>query len=360
MSHALCLKLADWPVWDQQLWAEAQTPAGFLEARKPASQWSVERRRIVEVAYGYWLSWLLRHAQLVPELHPGERATPELIARFVAELRARVAPQTVSMMLGALQRMLVILAPHMDWSWLGRLYAHAKATAKPQRPRTAHAAPPEQLFELGLQLMASPCQSPRVSPHHPATRYRDGLMIATLISCPVRLSNLEQIEIGRHLLFEDDHYWLCFPGEETKTGEPFAGDLPRSLTPWIERYLSVHRPLLLARGKGAPTRRLWVDAWGRSMTAKAIRTQIKLHTRRAFGRHVWPHLFRHCAVTGLVDLAPEQIAIAPDLLGHASLQTTQKHYILARGTRAHQAVQRSLSEARQEARRRLGKGNDRP
>ena len=32
---------------------------------------------------------------------------------------------------------------------------------------------------------------------------------------------------------------------------------------------------------------------------------------------------------GLVDSAPQDIAIAPDLLGHASLQTTQKHYILA-------------------------------
>ena len=45
---------------------------------------------------------------------------------------------------------------------------------------------------------------------------------------------------------------------------------------------------------------------------------------------------------------------APDLLGHASLQTTQKHYILARGTRAHQAVQKSISDARHEARQRLG------
>jgi hypothetical protein len=51
------------------------------------------------------------------------------------------------------------------WSldWLRRLYAHAKATAKPQRPRTAHAVPPEKLFELGLQLMSSPCPSRRAS-----------------------------------------------------------------------------------------------------------------------------------------------------------------------------------------------------
>jgi integrase len=58
-------------------------------------------------------------------------------------------------------------------------------------------------------------------------------------------------------------------------------------------------------------------------------------------------------------MAPEDIAIAPDLLGHSSLQTTQKYYILARGTRAHEAVQNSLSDARQEARKRVGNGRGR-
>jgi integrase/recombinase XerD len=107
-----------------------------------------------------------------------------------------------------------------------------------------------------------------------------------------------------------------------------------------------------------------VEQCGKPMTQHAIPDQINKRARRAFGRNVWPHLFRHCAVTGLVDRAPEQIAIAPDLLGHASLQTTQKHYILARGTRAHQAVQTCLSEAQEARKRHLGtesgrSGNDR-
>ena len=40
-------------------------------------------------------------------------------------------------------------------------------------------------------------------------------------------------------------------------------------------------------------------------------------------------------MTELVDFAPDEIAIAPDLLGHADLETTRKHYIKAQGmTRA--------------------------
>jgi integrase/recombinase XerD len=301
----------------------------------------------------------VRHGHLVADVDPGERASEDLILQYVTDLRARVAPYSVSMMVCALLRMLQVLAPHKDWGWLRRLYAHAKTTAKPGRQRMAHAVAPEQLFELGLQLMSGPCQSRRGEAYHRSTQYRDGLMIALLISCPVRISNLESIEIGRHLLFDNDHFWLSFPANEVKTGEPFMGDLPPSLTPWIESYLNIHRPALLARGQDPATQRLWVDRWGQPMTEGPIREQIKKRTRRAFGRHVWPHLFRHCAVTGLVDMAPEQIAIAPDLLGHASLQTTQKHYVLARGTRANQAVQQSLSEARQEARRRLREGNNR-
>ena len=40
-------------------------------------------------------------------------------------------------------------------------------------------------------------------------------------------------------------------------------------------------------------------------------------------------------MTELVDCAPEEIGIASDLLGHADLQTTRKHYIQAQGIVAH-------------------------
>jgi integrase/recombinase XerD len=85
------------------------------------------------------------------------------------------------------------------------------------------------------------------------------------------------------------------------------------------------------------------------MHSAAIRHQIKTRTKQAFGRHVWPHLFRDCAVTELVDCAPEEIGIAPDLLGHADLQTTKKHYIQAVGMRAHVLVQEMIAARRRAA-----------
>jgi integrase len=51
-------------------------------------------------------------------------------------------------------------------------------------------------------------------------------------------------------------------------------------------------------------------------------------------------------VTELVDAAPEEIGIAPDLLGHADLRTTRKHYIQAHGMTAHVRVQEMIARRR--------------
>ena len=64
---------------------------------------------------------------------------------------------------------------------------------------------------------------------------------------------------------------------------------------------------------------LWINRSGKPMRSRVIHEQITLRTREAFGNAIWPHLFRDCAVTELVDCAPEEIGIAPDLLGHADL-----------------------------------------
>ena len=74
-----------------------------------------------------------------------------------------------------------------------------------------------------------------------------------------------------------------------------------------------------------------------------------LRTREAFGKSICPHLFRDIAVTELVDVAPEEIGIAPDLLGHADLKTTQKYYIQAVGMQAHARVQEVIANRRRAA-----------
>jgi integrase/recombinase XerD len=48
-----------------------------------------------------------------------------------------------------------------------------------------------------------------------------------------------------------------------------------------------------------------------------------------FGHMINPHLFRDCAATSIMIEAPKHVRIAARLLGHATLRTTERHYILA-------------------------------
>jgi integrase len=349
MTEALSTKFDQWPALDQELWLSARQQPEFLSASSPAKDWSDRRCRIVTQSYGQWLAFLKRTGRLDADRSPGAHATPECVAAFIEELQSRVSPCSVGMMTGALLSMLCVLSPDMDWSWLRRAYSRLKAIAKPTRDKRAHMVPPEQLFDLGLRLMTEADDERLRGYEHAATKGRDGLMIALLICCPVRIANLTEAEIGHHLLYDVDRYILRFSEAETKTGREFEGELPPEMTPWVEKYLAVHRTDLFSRSGDTATSRLWIDRWGKPMEEASIRAQIKKRTRDAFGPHVWPHLFRNIAVTGFVDYAPEDIVLAPDLLGHSTLQTTQRHYILARGTGAHQKVQAMVLRGRKEA-----------
>jgi integrase/recombinase XerD len=128
----------------------------------------------------------------------------------------------------------------------------------------------------------------------------------------------------------------------------------RELTPYIDSWLQVHREALqliaMKKGQvGGVGGHLWLDRYGRPMRSATIRNQIESRTRQAFGKAIWPHLFRDCAVTELVDCAPEEIGIAPDLLGHADLHTTRKYYIQSMGMKAHARVQEVIAARRRAA-----------
>ena len=156
---------------------------------------------------------------------------------------------------------------------------------------------------------------------------------------------------------DKDRYLLAFEPDDTKNDRELEGELPPEMTQLADRYLKVHRKNLLARGAGDPTNSLWIDRWGQPMADHSIRAQIKSRTAHAFGRHVWPHLFRAIAAIGFVDLAPEDAIVVPDLLGHASTQTAHKHDVLSEGMLAHRKVQSSVLKGRTEASARLRNAN---
>ena len=62
------------------------------------------------------------------------------------------------------------------------------------------------------------------------------------------------------------------------------------------------------------------------MADQSIRNAIKKRTRTAFGQDLTPHLFRDASVTTLVRDAPASAQLTKGILGHSTIETTNKHY----------------------------------
>jgi integrase len=104
-----------------------------------------------------------------------------------------------------------------------------------------------------------------------------------------------------------------------------------------------HSPTLSRRRSPAG---LWAALKRRAITGQAIYDAITQRTRVAFGRAINPHLFRDCAATTIAITAPDRIGVARDLLGHASLATTEQYYNQARSIDASRLLARVLGRRR--------------
>ncbi len=161
--------------------------------------------------------------------------------------------------------------------------------------------------------------------------YRDGLMIALLAQRPVRLRTFSLIRVGTHLRQVGEEWRMVFEGPESKSGRAFEITVPENLVPFFEYYLREVRPKFTGADRHDG---LWASTKGGPLTANAIARVITERTRQAFGQSVNPHLFRHCAATTIAILQPGRIGVARDLLGHASLATTNAYYNKARSIEA--------------------------
>ena len=89
-----------------------------------------------------------------------------------------------------------------------------------------------------------------------ARMFRNGLMVALLAYCPIRLKNFAALEIGRSFVNVDGTWWIVLTAAETKEKREDERPVPDDLTRSIERYLQIYRPVL-ARGT-AETDPLWL------------------------------------------------------------------------------------------------------
>ncbi len=288
--------------------------------------------------YGYLLDFCRRTGRLVHDAAPAAQVVPETMDAFLAELQTRVGSVTRHAYVSRIRRVAEILDPARDFRWLRLIERELKDQARP-RSRAHRVVDSRRLWRLGLDLMERAEKAVGMTTLRRARLYRDGLMVALLSVCTVRLGNYAFLEVDRHLRKINGEWWMLFSAEETKSRRPDERPVPAALTAAIDRWLSHWRGFFKNPGSA-----FWVSTKGGNLAYTYVGTIITEVTRRELGVAVSPHLFRHSAVHTVAILKGDQMGIASGVLQHTDPRTTGIYDIKGRSVMAGRALQSIVKE----------------
>lgn len=341
----LCLPPQQWPSDDQKHWEKACKPVSFLddEGGELAPLATASRKRY-EMGYGRWIGYLVEHQPGALQLNPASRCTKQIVQAYMDYLRdVGNSDGTILCRLEELAVVSSAMDPGFDRAFLDRHVTVLKARAAPVRSKS-HVKTSEELVNLGFHLMEM-ATDPLSIKH--AQSYRDGLIIAFLALHPVRRRNLISFHLGKNLVRQGESFIVVFSGSETKTGVPYQVPLAEVLIEPMNKYLAIWRPVLMkkvTKNSREIGTSLWVTRLGSPMSPNAVSGCIELRTRKAFGKAMSPHNFRHAAATTLAINDPDHVRAAAPLLGHRSLETTEQYYIQATGLEAQRSYLEVLKD----------------
>lgn len=160
-----------------------------------------------------------------------------------------------------------------------------------------------------------------------ALRLTLALAVELLITTAVRIENLADLELDRHVVRKQvgtrSVVHIVLSKEETKNDAPFEAELPAGTAAFVTAYLArAHRRMapggsaFLFPGRGG----------GRRCTA-AFATTIGRFVQRETGLVMNVHLFRALAVKLYLAAHPGDIETPRRMLGHRSPATTWRSYV---------------------------------
>lgn len=347
-ASRLCMPIALWPKADQDLWTRACTPISLFEDEGgELANLAVISRAKYAKGWGRWICFLETNDPAALDLAPAQRCSKKRLQAYVEELRGSGnSDGTIINRLEELRAVAGAMDCAFDGKLINRYIAALRSKAKPVRSK-AHIRPTNGLVDLGLLLMKSASDPGDIDQ---ALTFRDGLIIAFLALHPVRRRNLASFSLGKNLIRLSSGYMVAFAANETKHGVAYEAPLADVLVEFMDQYLKIWRPALIARTgrwKRAVGDAVWVSSDGSPMSQEALSGCIEKRTRDALGKAINPHAFRDAAATTLVVADPARVRSAAPLLGHRSLATTEKHYIQAKGLEAQRSYLDVIAQVRQ-------------
>jgi len=149
-----------------------------------------------------------------------------------------------------------------------------------------------------------------------ALNRRDAALLELLYATGMRISELAGLTLER---LDLPHMRLRVVGKGNKERQLLFGSKAASA---LQAYLAGARPELAARN-GYPGNALFLNAGGRPLGARGIRWVVERWVRASrVPDATSPHTLRHTFATHLLEGGAD-LRVVQELLGHASLQTTQ-------------------------------------
>ena len=186
----------------------------------------------------------------------------------------------------------------------------------PKQPRPIPKAIPLEEVERMLE-----------QPDHSPLGVRDRAILETLYGAGLRISELVGLDVDDFDL--DEGTVLVRSGKGSKSRRVPLG---RQAVAAMGAYLSGTRPDLVRRAAPGGKRSAggaFLNARGGRLTRQGCWKILKSYARRAgLGERVSPHTLRHSFATHMLD-AGADIRVVQELLGHASLATTQVYTLVS-------------------------------
>lgn len=335
----LVLKKSDWPNSDVEAWDAMFEPCDdWGEGGGLAANWSPGTCKLRLQGYGEWLSYLQRKRPELLALPPPERTIRETVNAYFTEAMERgLRDSTIATKLSSLAEVMHAMAPEGDWTWLRNASNSFLRTSSYQDLKPLPKVTAGQVFTWAVDRLDEVRREFDASnrPVLTAVEFRQALMVAVLMSCPVRQRALLAMTVTEHIERTDGQTVLCFKATDMKDKKARCILLHGRLEGYLLEYLEVHRPILLG-GRESPM--LWISSRKNDLGADSFSKYLAIYTERSFGEAFRAHKFRHVAATYIAEEMPEHAGIIADILGHAGPRTGEKYYNRAKAIKANRKL----------------------
>jgi hypothetical protein len=215
-----------------------------------------------------------------------------------------VGSVTVHGSIAKLRRAAELLNPSIDLAWLRDIENDLALEMRPAS-KFHRIVDSDVIIDAGLILMEEADAANQKTALDRAILYRNGLMIALLALCPIRPKNFSSLVLDQNIRRIGDNWLIVLSANETKeTGSDIRPVRP-FLTPYIDRYLSAHRPAFKCASKA-----FWAGRYGKPLGYSAVENIVTETTRQRVGVAISPTCSGPAAHRGVTFL-PQTNPISP-------------------------------------------------